>query len=247
MKILILSFKAGEGHNSAARAIRERIEYEGHEAQVVDFMGLFSDKISNAINVSYVGMVKHVPFLFGAFYKFSAGVSHCSPIWLRSPLYLDAAIVSKRLRAYLEENGPFDGIVATHLMPAQALAHLKKHEYELPVTSAVATDYTYYPFWKEVAACNYYVIPNESLIPRYVKHNMPAEKLCPYGIPIGMRFLNLPTRAEARAHLGFSEETPLYLVMGGSMGAGSMRKFAKKFYEKLGDAHMIIICGKNES
>ena len=247
MKILILSFKAGEGHNSAARAILERIEHEGHTAEVVDFMGLFSDKISDAINISYVRMVKHLPFVFGACYKFSAGVSHFTPAWLRSGLYLDSAIVSKRLRAYLEENGPYDGIVATHLMPAQALAHLKKHGYQLPVTIAVATDYTYYPFWQEVLLCDYYVIPNEALIPRYIKHKMPEEKLCPFGIPIGMRFLNLPTREEARRMLGFERDAKLYLVMGGSMGAGGMRKFAKQFYEKLGDAQMVIICGKNDT
>jgi processive 1,2-diacylglycerol beta-glucosyltransferase len=94
--------------------------------------------------------------------------------------------------------------------------------------------------------CDYYILPREDLIPRYVKKGMPEQKLCPFGIPTSMRFLNLPTRAEARAHLGFDEDQKLYLVMGGSMGAGSMRKFAKEFYEKLGDAHMIIICGKND-
>ena len=248
MKILILSFKAGEGHNSAAKAILERVEHEGHEGEIVDFLGLFSDKISNAVNVSYVGMVKHVPFLFGTFYKLSAGVSRCSPSWLHSPLYLDSAIISKRLRAYLEKNGPYDGIVCTHLMPAQALAHMKKHNQDLPVTIAVATDFTYYPFWDEVAACDYYVIPNEALIPTYVKRGMPKEKLCPYGIPIRMSFVDLPTREQSRKDLGFAPDTPLYLVMGGSMGAGSMQKFAKRFYEKMPkNEHMIIICGKNES
>lgn len=247
MKVLILSFKAGEGHNSAAKAILERVQHEGHEGEIVDFLGLFSDKISNAVNVSYVGMVKHTPALFGTFYKFSAVASRMLPR-VRSPLYLDSAIISKRLCAYLEKNGPYDGIVATHLMPAQALAHLKKHNYDLPTTVAVATDYTYYPFWQEVAACDYYVIPNEALIPTYVKRGMPKEKLCPYGIPIGMRFLDLPTRQEARARLGFAQDTPLYLVMGGSMGAGSMRKFAKAFHARIPEnEHMVIICGKNDS
>ncbi len=245
MKVLILSFKAGEGHNSAAKAILERVRNEGHEGEIVDFLGLFSDKISNSVNASYVGMVKRTPFLFGAFYKFSYGTSRVFGR-LHSPLYLASDIVSKRLCEYLEKNGPYDGIVATHLMPAQALSHLKKHKYPLPVTIAVATDYTWYPFWQETHYCDYYIIPHEDLIERYVKHGMDREKLCPYGIPIGMRFLDLPTREEARAELGFAPDTKLYLMMGGSMGAGSMRKFAKKFYEKLGDAHMVIICGKNE-
>ena len=129
MKILILSFKAGEGHNSAAKAILERIEHEGHQGEVVDFLGLFSDKISNAVNLAYVGMVKHMPSLFGVCYKFSYGVSNVFKK-VHSPLYLDSAIVARRLYDYLEKNGPYDGIVATHLMPAQALSHLKKHNCE---------------------------------------------------------------------------------------------------------------------
>ncbi len=246
MKILILSFKAGEGHNSAAKAILERVKHEGHDGEIVDFLGLFSDKISDTVNASYVGMVKRAPSLFGAFYKFSYGTSHVFGR-MHSPLYLASDIVSKRLREYLEKNGPYDGIVATHLMPAQSLSHLKKHGYALPVTIAVATDYTWYPFWQETHYCDYYIIPHEDLITRYVKHGMDREKLCPYGIPIGMRFLELPTRETARAELGFAADTNIYLLMGGSMGAGSMRKFAKKFYEKIGDDHMVIICGKNDA
>ncbi|MBQ7336159.1 MAG: glycosyltransferase [Clostridia bacterium] len=246
MKILILSFKAGEGHNSAAKAVMERVVHEGQQAEMVDFLGLFSDKISNAVNVSYVGIVQHVPKLFGTFYKFSAIVSKKFRK-VRSPLYLDSAIISKRLCSYLEKNGPYDAIVATHLMPAQALAHLKKHGYPLPVCMAVATDYTFYPFWDEAEACDYYIIPHEDLIPEYVKRGIPEEKLCPFGIPTSMRFLNLPTREMARTYLGFDQETPLYLVMGGSMGAGGMQKFVEQFYPTLGEAHMIIICGKNEA
>ncbi len=246
MNVLILSFKAGEGHNSAAKAILERVEHEGHTGEVVDFLGLFSDKISNAVNVSYVSTAKHAPALFGALYNLSLAISRRIH-GVHSAIYLDSVIVSKKLREYLEAHPHYDAIVATHLMPAQALAHLKKHEYPLPVTIAVATDYTCYPFWEEAAACDYYVIPHEELIPEYVRRGIPAEKLCPFGIPTGMRFQSLPSHAEARAHLGFAQDASIYLVMGGSMGAGQIRKFARRFSRYLGDAHMVIICGKNDA
>ena len=247
MKILILSFRAGDGHNIAANAILERVKHEGHEGEIVDFLGLFSDKLSRVINNGYVALVKRAPLLYGVAYRLSYGVSNLFRKTIRSPLYLDSAIISKRLREYLEKNGPYDGIVATHLMPSQALAHLKKHGYALPPTVAVVTDYTWYPFWQETAACDYYVVPNEALIERYVKKGMPREKLLPYGIPVGMRFLSLPTREEARAHLGVCADAKLYLVMGGSMGAGKMLKFSKRLYGQMGDAHMIVICGNNHS
>ncbi len=247
MKILILSFKAGEGHNAAAKAILERIEHEGHQGVIVDFLGLVSDKLSHAINVSYGGMVKHAPEMFGTFYKLSANASRRFP-HVRSPLYLDSAIISAQLRMLLERTGPYDGIVATHLMPAQALAHLKKRGYSLPVTIAVATDYTYYPFWQEVAACDYYVIPDGDLADEYVFNGMDRKKLCPFGIPIGLRYASLVTKEEARRRLKLPKDATLHLVMGGSMGAGSMQKLVDALYRtRPRSEHMVIICGNNRT
>ena len=247
MKILILSFKAGEGHNAAARAVLEEAQRRGHNGVIVDFLGLVSDRLSHAINVSYGGMVKHAPGMFGTFYKLSAGVSRKFPK-LRSPLYLDSAIISAQLKMYLEQTGPYDGIVATHLMPAQALSHLKKHGYPLPVTVAVATDYTYYPFWQEVAACDYYVLPDRELIPEYLEAGMRRDRLCPFGIPIGGRYRDLPSKKEARERLELPQAPILHLVMGGSMGAGNMQKLVDGLWRtRPQNEHLVIICGNNRA
>ena len=246
MRILILSVKAGEGHNAAARAIFERAEFEGHQAEIVDFLGLFSDRISKAVNSTYVAVVRHLPSLFGACYQISDSMSKLLGR-AHSPLYFDSAIVAGRLWNHLRLNGPYDGIVATHLMPAQALTHLKKNGYLLPVTVAVATDYTWYPFWQETEMCDCYVLPHEDLVACYVRNRVPKEKLYPFGIPIGMRFAELPTRSEARAALGFDEDDRLYLVMGGSMGAGNIKKLVKELIPRLDGAQLTVICGNNES
>ncbi len=247
MKFLILTFQAGEGHNSAARAVLEQMQAAGHEGEIVDFLGLLSDKLSKAINYGYVTLVKRAPFLYGFGYRFSDSTSGLFRNGFRSPLYLDSAVVAKRLRSYLDTHGPYDGIVATHLMPSQALAHLKKHGYSLPRTVSVVTDYTWYPYWQEIAACDFCVVPNESLIDLYVEKGLPREMLRPYGIPVSKRFAHLPTRAEVRARLGFSEDEKIFLVMGGSMGAGNMKRFVKRLYKYMGDCRMVVICGKNEA
>ena len=246
MRILILSVKAGDGHDAAARAVLERAEYEGHQAEIVDFLGLFSDRISKAVNGTYVAVVKYFPSLFGACYQLCGSMSRCLGK-VHSPLYLDSAIVSGRLLDYLTLNGPYDGIVATHLMPAQALSYLKKNGCLLPLTVAVATDYTWYPFWQETEMCDCYVLPHEDLVDSYVKRGVPREKLYPFGIPVGMRFLDLPTRAQARAELGFGEQTRIYLVMGGGMGAGNIKKLVKELIPRLDSAHLIVICGRNQN
>ena len=247
MKILVLSFGAGEGHHAAAKAVLEAARQRGHSGVIVDFLGLVSKRLSRAVNVSYGGIVKHAPEMFGTFYKLSARISRRFPR-LRSPLYIDSAIISARLRRLLEETGPYDGIVATHLMPAQALAHLKKHGYPLPITIAVATDYTYYPFWQEVGECDRYVIPDRELMGEYVLRGMKKERLCPLGIPISTRFSALPSKEEARRELGLPQKATLHLVMGGSMGAGDIQRLTEGILRtRPVREHAVIICGNNRA
>ena len=45
--------------------------------------------------------------------------------------------------------------------------------------------------------------------------------------------------------LGIDPDVPMYLVMGGSMGAGRIRSFTKALSGKIGEGRIIVICGKN--
>jgi processive 1,2-diacylglycerol beta-glucosyltransferase len=242
LKVLILSCNTGEGHNAAARAIRERCEAEGHEATVLDFLSLSGNRVSSFISGFYINMAKYVPYVFGFFYNAMLLISRTFYIG-HSVVYLLNARVAPKLLAYLNENH-YDAVVATHLFPADAIAKLKKQGHRVPLSIMVATDYTCYPFLEE-AVCDYYVLAHERFEPVYVKRKIPADKLCPFGIPVSMRFQNPPTREEARAALGIDPDVPMYLVMGGSMGAGRIRSFTKALSKSIGDGKIIVICGKN--
>ncbi len=242
--ILILSCRAGEGHNTAAKALLERVEHEGHRGRIVDFLGLSGEKLSNSFNDSYVSVAKHVPKFFGAIYN--AGLFVSSHMhFFRSPLYGFALVPAKKLLALLQSEH-FDAIIATHPIPAIALSHLRKKGHNVPLSIAVATDYTCYPFWEEAKGCDYFVLAHEDMAEEYIKRGIPAEKLRPCGIPIGMRFLNLPQRIEAKKALGLDPQKKLHLIMGGSMGAGHLRSFSEKLYKQIGDDELFVICGKND-
>ena len=241
-KVLILSCNTGEGHNTAARAIRERCEAEGHEAVVLDFLSLSGNRVSSFISNFYINMAKYVPHVFGFFYNSMLLVSRSFYIG-HSIVYLCNARVAPKLKAYLEEN-EYDAIVMTHMFAADAIAKLRSKGHHTPLSIMVATDYTCYPFLEETE-CDYYVLGHESLNPTYVKRKIPEEKLRPFGIPVSMRFQNPPSREQARATLGIDNDRLLYLVMGGSMGAGKIGKFAKRLSDRIGDGQIIVICGKN--
>lgn len=241
MRILILSCNTGEGHNAAAKAMRQRIEHEGHEAVLLDFMLLKSERASKIVSGLYVNVARSAPRLFQMVYHLGGAVSSCRR---KSPVYWANHFMGKYLKAYLDEHD-FDAIIITHLYPAEALTYLK-HRGELrQKVLAVATDYTCIPFWEETE-CDWYISPHENLVDEYVKRGMDASKIHSLGIPVAMEFARRGDPREARRRLGLDPDAPMYLIMGGSMGFGKMQAFAYELCRrKRENEQVVIICGNN--
>lgn len=242
MKILILSCSTGGGHNTAGKAVKERLAYEGHEAVMLDPFTLISERVAKGVGNSYIWIARHIPDFFGFLYKIAG---HISSNRHKSPVYFLNSLAVKHLKAYLEEN-PFDAIVMPHLYPAEMITCMKRRHMTLPPTVAVATDYTCIPFWEETE-CDYYIIPHKELLEEYTKRGIPEEKLYPLGIPAGMAFSEVHDKLHAKARLHLPMDKPVFLVMSGSMGFGKMHLFVFELTRKLtNDEQLIIICGNNQ-
>lgn len=247
MKALILSCNTGGGHNSAGMAMKERIEAEGGEACFFDYLTLAGGKVSQIVGDGYVGIVKKTPFLFGLIYRLGAFVSK---ITKRSPVYYVNGMMAKYLHAFLEEND-FDVILMPHLYPAETITYMKRKGMSLPLTVAIATDYTCIPFWGETE-CDYYMIPHEELKDEFATGKIEEKQLYSSGIPVFMKCAETISPKEAKEKLYQKldlkiQEEKLLLVIGGSMGAGNLKALARVIYllKKRKD-RMIVVCGSNE-
>lgn len=243
MKAVVLSCNTGGGHNAAAHAIAEAMTQRGHQAYVLDYLTLAGENVSKAVGDSYIQLVQRTPKAFGAVYDLGMAVStHME----RSPVYYANAAMARYLREYFTQN-PVDVIFATHLYPAETLTWMRRHGESLPPVIAVATDYTCIPFWEETD-CDRYVIPHEDLIDQFAARGVPAEKLCPLGIPVSPAYAVPVTAAEARARLSLPQDKKLYLIVGGSMGAGNLGRLTDDVSRLTGEeAELLVICGSNES
>lgn len=231
MKVLVLSCKTGGGHDAAGKAVVEQFTAMGDEAVLFDYLTLAGQKVSDRVGGSYVGLVKRVPALFGVLYHIGAFVSR---IMHKSPVYYMNGLMAPYLKEYLEEND-FDAIVMPHLFPAETITYMKRKGIRLPLTVAVATDYTCIPFWDETE-CDYYVIPSEILRKSFRRGNIKNEQILSFGIPVSPRITG--RRNEGKDNT--------YLVVGGSMGAGqlvSLVGFLGKL--KRPQDRIIAICGTN--
>ena len=241
MKVLILSCKTGGGHDAAGRAILEQLQQMGEEAYLFDYLTLAGQKVSDRVGGGYVGLVQRVPLVFGLLYRIGAIVSR---IVRKSPVYYMNGLMAPYLDRYLREH-QFDAIVMPHLFPAETITYMKRKGMELPLTVAVATDYTCIPFWGETE-CDYYVIPSEKHRRSFTRGHIRAEQLLPYGIPVSPELSQTCTRRQARERLHITHERPIYLVVGGSMGAGQMQTLVRVLLRmKRQQDDVIVVCGSN--
>ncbi len=241
MKVLILSCKTGGGHDAAGFAVKEALEARGHEAYMFDYLTLAGEKVSETVGDLYVNTVQKMPHVFGMVYRLGMVVSR---ITRKSPVYYVNAKMGKYLQAYMEQEH-FDAVVMPHLYPAETITYMKRKGIKLPLTLAVMTDYTCIPFWEETD-CDYYIVPHEELVKQCVKRGIPEDKLIPLGIPVGEKFLKKADKKKVRRFLELPRGGRMYLLMGGSMGAGDLEKLTKELLSSLTAGEFLtVICGDN--
>ncbi len=243
MKVLVLSCNTGQGHNSAANAIKEKFLSLGHECEIKDALRYRSKIFSKGVATSYNKMVLHTPMAFGAGYNLSKTQKYKDgrP---KSAVYAVNMSYSKNLyKDVVEEN--YDAIVCTHIFPAQALTHAKhKHGLDVPIYF-VATDYCYYPFCDELDIDKYF-IASEKVIPEYTSRGISKDLIVPSGIPVSDRFLSDEPKYLARASLGLNIDRFLCLIMSGSMGFGNICELMDEMLKTPSkDFDILVIAGNN--
>lgn len=244
MDALILSCGTGGGHDSAAKAMLEELQRQGHRATMLNPYTLQSQTLARRINNVYITMVRKTPRLFGAVY--TAGQLY-RKLPGRSPVYYVNRRMVPVMRRYLSEHA-YDVIIMTHLYPAEILTNMKNRGIPIPKTVFVSTDYVCIPFLEETA-CDAYITPASDLTEDYVRRGLPAEKLFPLGIPISRVFAKIQSKAEARARLHLDPQKKYILIAGGSMGGGTIQKAIQCLTEGISDCQdveLIVVCGSNQ-
>ena len=248
MKVLILSCNTGEGHNSAARALRQHLESIGIECSVTDTLSLVGPALSRNVSAMYIYSTSNN--LFKYLYKIGTKVSAMLDK-VKSPIYLWNRSYSDKLLDHITKNG-YNAVICVHLFPAEAMTALKTSgKTDIP-TIFVMTDYTCIPFLDETELDSY-VIPHEHLIEEFVSKGIPRTKVHPFGIPVDNSFFSKDNRKEARQKVveTFGWDIPIwnnwFLIMTGSMGYGNIQEIVDEtIRQSADDTDIIIVCGRNE-
>lgn len=228
----------------AGRAMQEVLSSAGHTAEFMDVMMLSGKKTSRAVGGAYIGLSRHFPNIFGGLYKAGKLVTSKNR---KSPVYYANCLLVNRLYDYIFRNR-YDAIVMPHLFPAEMITGIYKRmpNVKMPLTVAIATDYTCIPFWEETA-CDYYVIPHEELTEEFVNAGIRRDKIRTYGIPVSQEYSKNFDKKSLRIKAGIPQDAIVYMIAGGSMGYDKMNRFSIEFAERISsNEYCIITCGSNK-
>lgn len=242
MRTLILSCNTGAGHNACAGAIQEAMMARGMPCDIRDGLGFLSKEASRFISEWHTRLYRAMPKLYGEGYSYAEKRAQKGDD--DSLLFKVMSRGAKSLRACIESQG-YGAVVCTHLFPAMMLTQLQRQD-PLPLKTAfVSTDYTASPGYETICT-DWCFIPDRSLVPDFVKPDMPAERIVGCGIPVMRQFQTRGDMAAAKRTLGVDPAHRHLLIMSGSMGCGPIRKIVKRLGAILPeDVEISVICATN--
>ncbi len=242
MKAVLLTCSMGQGHNSAAAAVREALMRRGATCEIVDALTFLGEGVSSVIESAFVNIAVKTPRAFGFMYAAGEFVSSEKR---KSPVYFANALYAENLHRYLLEND-FDAAICPHLFPAEALTFLKRKQRLKLKTYFVSTDYTCIPFLEETDPDCIFT-PSADLAPCFVSRGIPAALLSPVGIPVLEKYAASMPKSDARALTDLPNDLPVFLVMTGGEGCGDALTLTRKLLErqKNADCRVVILVGRN--
>ena len=247
MKILILSCTTGEGHNSAAKALKFYFDQNGDECYMADAIAFRSETISKIVAEGHVFIYTKTPKIFDIVYNGAEIFAKKETSRHDSVIFKLLAKGADKLYEYIVEHN-FDRIVCFHPFAAQMLTKVFRDHPDLRQIPSylIATDYTASPGAGE-SKVDVYITPHRDVEHEFVRRGVPKAKIIPVGIPINPAYTSLPTREQARDMLELSQDDRVVILMSGSMGCGPIAKIAGMLTAQMsGDTTLVIICGRNE-
>lgn len=243
MKVLILSMTVGQGHKSASRALKHYMEERGHECEILDTYKFLNRAIGAAFDKGYTLMGRVWPKLNENIFYAAEKHNGSADMKLYFP-WLFADLNKAKMQKYIEDTKP-DVIVCSIVMTAILVTLLKEAGAFPPIrTVGIVTDYALHPFW-EYTDMDFFVCPNELMVPSIQKRGIPEAKVLPIGIPVDARYAASAEKEHARKKLGLDPGKFTVLISAGGMGFSGLTAAAQEV-DQVDDIQVVAVCGTNK-
>ncbi len=239
-RILFLFSDTGGGHRSAAEAIIEAIHMQYGDRfniQMVDIFKDYAPLLLKYMPELYPRMVR-VPQAWGLGYKVTN--SHRRARIITASAY---PYVRRSVRNLVREN-PCDVIVSVHPLAAAPILRIlgkNRPPFITVVTDLVTTHALWYHHLADLC-----LVPTETARQRAIIFGMDPEKVRVIGLPVSNRFCTPPGDSTSiKRNLGWPNDKPVILLVGGGEGMGPLEKTATAISEARLPAALVVITGRN--
>ena len=244
-KVLIFYGSYGGGHLSAARNIKDYIEnnYSDAEIMLVDCIEYINKLFNKVTTKAFADLSKNARWIWRQIYY---GSENGALSTISNSINNVMAI---KLNKLIQEFTP-NLIISTHPFSSQMCAVLKeKGKYHCPLAT-VMTDYAPHNQWLVAHEyVDYYFVAHEGMKEDLIKRGINPEKIFATGIPLSNRFLLNYDKAKILKEYGLSPDKKTILFFaGGEYGFGKDKTFnmLKSIITNFPHLQIIAIAGRNE-
>lgn len=243
-KILIFYGSYGGGHLSAAKNIKDYIENNYPESQVllvdcIEYINKFLNKITTK---AYTSFSKNARWIWKKIY-YGSEKGILSKISNSTNTFM-----SSKLNKLIVELQP-DLIISTHPFSSQMCAHLKMKGKNNCNLATVMTDYAAHNQWLvHNQFVDFYFVAHDGMKKDLINRGVAKDKIHVTGIPISSRFLFDYDKSKILQEYELSQNKKTILFFaGGEFGFGQNNTFKilKTIISKFPHMQVIAISGKN--
>ncbi len=240
--LLFIFSDTGGGHRSAAEAIIEALHLEYGElfsTEMVDILKEYAPRPLNRLPDLYPKMVR-LPQAWGLGYRLSNGHN-------RTRLVYDSIwpYVRSSIRSLIAQH-PSDLIVSLH--PLANAPMLRALGNQRPPFITVVTDLvTTHALWyhRRTDLC---LVPTPEARERALHFGLRPEQVQVVGLPVAERFCQPPGDRQAlRSELGWPDDLPVVILVGGGEGMGPVEKNARAITAARIPLALVVVCGRNQA
>ena len=240
-RILILSASVGNGHVTAAEALKKSFEAEnvGREIRYEDVLNFTNPLFRRLYGKAYIDLVNSMPEVLGWMYD------QLDEPWKNEKrrLFFDK-LNTQPLVKMIREFDP-DWVICTHFLPSEIISDLKGKGKLSCRQAIVVTDFDIHALWLCRNFERYFVAIDEGR--HYLESlGFPAEKITVSGIPIDPKFALHKPKHEIRKKFGLDPDTPTIVLSLGGFGVGKLDTLIDSLRTMNTPVQILAMCGKNE-
>lgn len=241
MKIIIAYAAVGSGHFKAAEAVYNYLKEKNCnlELALTDALDNAHFLFKNIYSYGYAFLVNYLSWVWaGGFYLTNARLLR--PLIKKIHFIVNWLNTKKFIKLLIRENPDF--IIATHFLPLEIIAYLKKTRKINSRLITVITDFGVHPFWLSEGV-DIYIAASDFTKQQLILDGVEENKIKVLGIPTNAKFTLSLERSLLAKKFNLEQDKFTVLIITGSFGIGPIEKIVGVLYE---DVQVLVVCARNQ-